>query len=299
MRVNPNIAADVLANLWQTQQQEQTALLQVSSGKRVNVPSDDPAAAAGLVQNLAATSQNDQFTQNTSVVEGQLQTADSTLSSVVSALTQAISLGVEGANGTLSASNEQQVAAQVQGIIGQVVQLANVSYQGTFVFAGTASTAPPFALDSTQPSGVRYDGNSGINSVDVAPGRSIQVNLPGNQLFQSPGTDVFGSLQQLVTALQGGNAATIATATTQLRAAFDGITQQRVFYGNAINQLDSNQTFLQQEKVSLQSQQNDLVGVDLSVAATNLSQAETAQQAALAAAAKIVPLTLLDYLPIS
>ncbi len=296
MRVNPNIAADILANLQLTQKQEQDALLQVSSGKRVNVPSDDPAAAAGYVQNLAAAGRNDQFSQNTSDVEGLLQTIDSTLSSVVTSLNQAISLGVEGANGTLSAANQQQIATQVQGIMGQVVQLANASYQGVFVFAGTDSTAPPFAIDSTQASGVRYDGNSGINSVEIAPGRSIQTNLPGNQLFQSPGTDVFVALNQLVTALQGANPDTIATATNQLRTAFDGISQQRVFYGNAISQLQSNENFLQQEKVNLQSQQNDLVGVDLSEAATNLAQAQTAHQAALAAAARIVPESLLDYL---
>jgi flagellar hook-associated protein 3 FlgL len=296
MRVNPNVAGDVLANLWHTQEQEQTALLQVSSGKRVSVPSDDPASAAGLVQNLAASSQNDQYSKNTSAVEGQLQTIDSTLSSVVTALNQAISLGVEGSNGTLSAANQQQIATQVQGIISQVVQLANASYQGIFVFSGTATTTPPFALDSTQPSGVRYDGNNGTNSVEIAPARSIQVNIPGNQFFQTPGADVFGTLHQLVTALQGGNPTAIATATTQLRTAFDGVTQQRVFYGNAINQLDSNQTFLQQEKVNLSSQQNDLVGIDMATAASNLSQADTAHQAALAAAARIVPLTLLDFL---
>jgi flagellar hook-associated protein 3 FlgL len=296
MRVNPNISADILANLWQTQQQEQTALLQVSSGKRVNVPSDDPGAAAGLVQNLAAVSQNDQYLQNTSNVEGQMQTVDSTLSSVVSSLNQAISLGVEGSNNTLSPTNQQQIATQVQGVITQMVQLANTSYQGVYLFGGTATTTPPFALDATQPSGVRYDGNSNTNEVEVAPNRSIQVNLPGNQLFQTAGSDVFASLQQLATALQSGTTADIATATTQVRTAFNAVTQQRVFYGNAISQLEANQTFLQQENVNLTSQQNDLVGIDPAVAATNLAQAETAQQADLAAAAKIVPLTLLDYL---
>jgi flagellar hook-associated protein 3 FlgL len=296
MRINPNIAADVLANLWQSQQQEQNALLQLSSGKRVNMPSDDPAAAAGYVQNLAADSKNDQYLKNTSSVEGQLQTVDSTLSSVVSALNQAISLGVEGSDGSLSAANKQQIATQIQGIISQVVQLANTSYQGIFVFSGTATTTPPFAVDATQPSGVRYDGNTGTNNVEIAPNRSIQVNLPGSQMFQSTGADVFGTLQQLVTALQGGNVNTIATATTQLRGAFDFVTQQRVFYGNAMNQLTANQTFLQQEKVNLQSQQNDLVGIDPAVAATNVAQADTAHQTALAAAARIIPQSLLDFL---
>ena len=72
--------------------------------------------------------------------------------------------------------------------------------------------------------------------------------------------------------------------------------QQRVFYGNAENQLNSQETYLQQETVNLTSQQNSLVGVDEAQAATELSQAETANNAAEAAAAKVLPNTLLNYL---
>jgi len=115
-------------------------------------------------------------------------------------------------------------------------------------------------------------------------------------MFQGAGGDVMNSLQQLVTALQSGDTTAIGSATTQLRTAFNYVTQQRVFYGNAVDQLNDNQTFLQSEKVSLSSQENDLVGVDLSKAATDLSQAEITHQAALAAAAKVSQNTLLDYL---
>ena len=104
------------------------------------------------------------------------------------------------------------------------------------------------------------------------------------------------SLSQLITALQSGNATSIGTATTQLRTAMDYVSQQRVFYGNTIDQLNSNQTFLQQEQVSLQSEENNLVGVDMAQAATDVTQAQTAQSATLAALARILPESLLDYL---
>ena len=77
---------------------------------------------------------------------------------------------------------------------------------------------------------------------------------------------------------------------------FDFITGQRIFYGNAVNQLNSTQSFLQQEQVTLKSQANNLVGADLTKAATDLTRAQTAHDAALAAAAKILPTSLLDYL---
>jgi flagellar hook-associated protein 3 FlgL len=296
MRINPNITSDILTAISQAEMQQQKAVQEVATGKRVSVPSDDPAAAAALVQNLAQASQTDQYLQNTSSVEGLLQTGDSALSSVVTVLNQAIGLGVQGTTGTLSASDRQAVAQQVQGIFNQVVQLANSSYQGNYIFAGTATTAPPFVIDPTQPSGVQYNGNAGANNVEIANGRSIQINLPGSQVFQSAGGDVMGSLQQLITALQTGNTTASGTATTQLRSALDSLSQQRVFYGNAINQLTSNQSFLQQEKVNLQTQQNGLVGIDTAQAATDLSQAEMAYNAGLAAAAKVLPPSLMDYL---
>jgi len=296
MRVNPNYTPDILADLWQSQAQEQTAIEQLSTGKRVNLPSDDPAAAAADVQNQALQSQNDQYIQNTSNLDGSLQTADSALSSVVTALNQAISLGVQGANGGVSSADQQAIALQVQSIQSQLVQLGNTSYQGSYLFGGTATQSAPFALDSTQPSGVLYSGNSGVNNVEIAPGSSLQVNLPGSQIFQGTGGNIMASIQQLVTALQSGNTTSIGTATTQVGTALNYVSEQRVFYGSAVSQLNSNQSFLQQEQVSLQTQDTNLVGVDFAKAATDLSQAQAAQSATLAALAQIIPQSFLNYL---
>jgi flagellar hook-associated protein 3 FlgL len=296
MRVNPNYTPDILSDLFQQQAQEQTYIQQLATGKRVNEPSDDPAAAAADVENQSLQGQTDQYLQNTSNLEGLLQTADSALSSVVTALNQAISLGTQGANGDLSASNQQEIAQQVQNIQSQVVQLANTSYQGSYIFGGTASQAAPFALDATQPSGVIYNGNTGVNSVAIAEGRSIQVNIPGSQVFQGAGGSVMGALEQLVTALQSGNSASIGTATTQVSSALNYLSQQRVTYDSGISQLNANQSSLQQEQVNLQTQENTLVGANLATAATDLSQAQTAQSATLAALAQIIPQSLLNYL---
>jgi flagellar hook-associated protein 3 FlgL len=296
MRVNPNFTPDILTDLWQSQAQEQTFIEQLATGKRVNMPSDDPAAAAADVQNQAFQGQTDQYLKNTTSLEAMFQTADSTLSSVVSSLNQAISLGVQGANGTLSSADMQAIAQQVQGIQSQMVGLGNTSYEGSYLFGGTDTQSPPFTLDSTQSSGVRYNGNAGVNTVDIAQGRSIQTNVPGSQIFQGAGGNIMNSLQQLVTALQSGSSANIGTATTQLTSALSYLSQQRVFYGSAANQLSANQSFLQQEQVNLKTQDNNLVGADLAAAATGLAQAQTAQSAALAALAKVIPQSLLDYL---
>lgn len=296
MRVSSNLVPNILANLQQSQQTLNTALQQVSTSKRVNVPSDDPAAASAMVENTIASGNVDQYTKNVSGVLSQVQAADSALGSVVSGLTQAISLGTQGANGTVSAANQQAIATQVQGILSSIVTQANTSYQGSYVFGGTATGQTPFTASTSSPSGYVYNGNSGQNSVAIGESTSVQVNLPGDQVFSNSSVDVLGSLSNLVAALKSGNSSAIATATTSITTALNYVGQQRVFYANAETQLNSQETYLQQETVNLQSQQTTLVGVDMAQAATTLSQAETANSAALAAAAKVLPLTLLNYL---
>jgi flagellar hook-associated protein 3 FlgL len=298
MRVNPNLVPDILAGLQQSQTTLNQALEQVSTGKSVNVPSDNPAAASEMVQNTIETANVDQYTQNVTGVLSQVQAASSALSSVESSLTQAISLGTEGANGTESTANQQAIASQVQGILSSVVTQANTSYEGSYLFGGTASSQQPYTADSSSPTGYTYNGNSGQNSVAVGDSTNVQVNLPGSQIFSNSTTNVLGSLSALVTALQGGNSSAIGTAVSGVTTALNYVSQQRIFYANADSQLNSQETYLQQETVNLSSQQTSLVGVNMAQAAINLSQAQTDNSAALAAAAKVLPDTLLNYLTI-
>jgi flagellar hook-associated protein 3 FlgL len=287
---------DILADMQQSQSAVDIALQEVATGKKVTVPSDNPAAAADMVQNTLETANVDQYTQNVSTMLSMVQTADSSLGSVVTSLTQAISLGTEGANGTNNTSNLQAIASQVQGILQSVVAQANTSYQGTYLFGGTETSSAPYTASSSSSSGYTYNGNSDVNSVAVGDDMNVQLNLPGSQIFSNSNADVLGSLSSLVTALQSGDATAIGNATSAVSAALSNVSQQRVFYGNAESQLNSQETYLQQETVSLTSQQNSLVDVDEAQAATALSQAETANNAAEAAAAKVLPQTLLNYL---
>src|SRR5579864_8196263 len=125
MRVNPNLLPDLLAAIEQTQQQINTGLEQISSGRRVNVPSDDPAAASVLVRTADQSAETDQFLYSLGSIEGSMQNADSALASVVTALQRAISLGVAGANGTLNSTDREAIVTEVKGIQSQLVSLAN------------------------------------------------------------------------------------------------------------------------------------------------------------------------------
>lgn len=294
MRVNPNLTPDLLAALTRTRQTTQDALLELSTGRRVNQPSDDPAASAVLVQNHDQTTFTARYLQSLSSLQGQSQTADSALSSVILELQRAITLGVEGANGTLSDADRAAVAAELQGIQDQLVSLGNSSFQGTPLFAGTETGSLPFVKDNTVPSGVRYDGNNAVNNIQIGDGYQVAANKPGSQLFVAAGHDVFQAITGLITAMQTN--AGFDTALSAVRDSFDYISSQRVFYGNTLNQAQAQITNLGNTKVQLSQQENTLASSDIEAAASRLVNSQAATNATLAAIGKISQLSLFDFL---
>ena len=297
IRVDPNMYSVILNGLQTNTQQEDQALQQISTGQRLNSLSDNPAAVASLVNLRTQSSSDTQYLQNISSLTGSLNVADSALSSVVEALTTAQTLGVEGANGTVNAQNRQALAQEVQGIQQEILGLANTSYDGQYLFSGTATTTQPYVADPTSASGVTYQGNDSTNSVDISEGQAMPISLPGTQLFSNATTNVFQSLQDLYNALTtNGN---ISGATTEVQNALTYLNTQQSFYGNSVDRLNTAQTFLTQEQTQLTEAESNTLDVDMATAVTDLSQTETTQQALLSAGASMAKTDLFDYLPSS
>src|ERR1039458_10302269 len=136
MRVNPNYLTNLATSLDQSQAAQQELTSQLSSGVRVNSLSQDAVSAGENVLLLNQIQQDDSFTLSSSMVTGKLQVADSALGSVVSQLTQAISLATAANNGTMNASNVESISNQIAGILGEVTTLANTSSGGSYISGG-------------------------------------------------------------------------------------------------------------------------------------------------------------------
>ena len=294
IRVNPDVYGAILNGLQTITQQEDQALQQVSSGQKLNSLSDNPAAAASLVNIRMQSSSDTQYLQNISSLTGSLNVAGSALSSVVESLTAAQSLGVEGANGTNNAQNRQAIAQQIQGIQQEIRGLANTSYNGQYLFSGTATTTQPYVEDPSSPSGVTYNGNSSTNSVEISEGQAMPASLPGSQLFSNATANVFQSLQDLTNALNTNG--DISGATTEVQNALNYVSTQQTFYGNSVDRLNNAQAFLTQEQTQLTEAQSNTLDANMATAVTNLTQAETTRQALVEAGAQVSQVNLFDYL---
>jgi flagellar hook-associated protein 3 FlgL len=281
MRVDPFYITNLVSALDQTQGTEQNLTNELSSGIRFNSLGDDPVSAGRNVLLLNQIQQDDSFTQSSSLVTGQLQVADSALGSVVSQLTQAISLATSANNGTMNASDVQSIGAQISGILGEVESLANSSYQGQYIFAGGQTTTAPFATSTaTSPAVTTYSGDSDVNYLHTPNGQKIQLNVPGNQIFLGS-TSVFGVLNSLVADYASGtvNAAQATQDTQALTSALNTVSQQRVTIDNSMTQLTAASGAITTEKTQLSAAQTDLMQADLATVVTQLSLSKTQETA--------------------
>jgi flagellar hook-associated protein 3 FlgL len=297
MRVDPFYVLNLSSALDQTQASQEQLTQELSSGLRVNSIGDDPVAAAQNVQLLNTIQQDDSFTQTTSLTQGMLQVTDSALGSVVTQLNQALSLADQANNGTLNSSDLKAISNQIAGIRDEVLSLANTDYQGQYVFGGSQTETTPFTLNSsTTPATVTYNGDSDVNTLVSPTGQSIQLNVPGNQIFTSATANVLGTLNNLVADYATGTAGSGVADTAALNTALNFVSQQRVTIDNSITRLTSASGAATEEATQLTAVQTNLMQADIAGVSTQLSLAQSQQSALVEVIASLGQGSLFDKL---
>ena len=298
MRADPNYISNLALSIDQSSSAADALTTELSSGLRVASLQDDPVAAAQSSLMGSAIAKDDTFVQTASSEASTLQVADTTLGEVVTQLTSALSLAVSGNDGSLNAANMTAVVQQLSGIRDQVLSLANTSYLGSSLFAGSQGSVKPFVLDtSTTPATVNYVGDTNVQYVETPAGQKIQVNLPGSSVFGTSSSGVFGALNQLIYDFSSGaSTAAITTDTSTLTASLGQVSQQRSILDSSLSRVQSTSTYAQTDESQLKAQQGTLVAADTASVATQLSAQETQYQALLDVMSALEKTDLFDYL---
>jgi flagellar hook-associated protein 3 FlgL len=283
MQVDPYYSRTIVSSLDQVESNIQNLTSELSSGVRVTSLGTDPVAAGENVILLNQIQQDDSFSTTASTVTGQLQVADSALGSVVTELTSAISLATSANNGTMNSSNVQTVATEISGILSEVLSLANTTYEGSYIFAGTESSTTPFTQTATtSPETTTYNGDDNVNYLETPTGQKIQLNVSGSDIFLGSGTNsVFAALNALIADYSSGtvDTAQAVSDTTALNTALNYVSQQRVTIDNSITQITAASDAITNQKTQLTTAQTNLLEADYATVSTQLSQAETQQTA--------------------
>jgi flagellar hook-associated protein 3 FlgL len=296
MVLNINGAAQAyLADLNRTQQQINQAQAQVTSGFRVQTPSDDPAAVPSILQVQAEIGSNHQIQSNLGSVTNELGTADSALQSAIQAVQNAGALATEGANSTATADERANIAQQVAGLQQALVGISQTTFNGRYIFSGDQDTGPAYQLDSTQTNGVKQLISAPSTRVITdATGTAISVAKTAQQIFDAQNPDgsdasgnVFAAVNSLLTALNNNDQAGIAQAASTLQSAGAYLNRQLAFYGEAQDRIAAATDLAQKFQTQQQGQLSSLRDADIPTVAVQLSQSQLDQQAALSAEANI------------
>lgn len=184
---------------------------QVSSGQRINLASDDPAGATQVVSLNHVLASTAQYSANIGAANARLSTESSALDSFNALLDQARSMAVQGINGTLSASDRQDMATQLVQIRAQLVQLANsTDASGNALFAGTSTTTTPFVLNGD--GSVSYAGNGDNQMTAIGSGLRIPNSDAGMGLFM----DIPAGNGSFVASAAAGNGGTLLVGATSV-----------------------------------------------------------------------------------
>jgi flagellar hook-associated protein 3 FlgL len=281
---------DLAANLERLNQLQQ----QVSTGKRISVPSDDPAAAAEALRDRNDLALNEEYTRVVDAAKTRLSATDSAFSSLTEDLQRARELTVQAGNDTLGPQDLQPIAAELNQLIQHMVQLGNTQVSGSYIFAGTKTQTVPFTpVGGNTPASVTYNGNGGAITQTVSAATQMQINVPGDQVF----TPAIDALIQVRDALNNNDNKTAAqSGLPAIDAAMNNLLGVQGTLGARTNSLDSLETQLGNEQVALQTQDAQLEDTDMTDAIVKLNAAQNAYQASLGGAAKTMQPTLLEFL---
>lgn len=294
MRVtNQSMVRRTLDNLESNAQRLMELQEQLSTGRRVNRPSDEPAVAAQAMGYRSTLLLQDQYTQTIDSALRRLTTTESAYGTITDILQRARELAVRAGSGLLSPDEMQATAAEVDQLLTQAIQVGNTSVGGIYVFGGHQTTAPPFSPVGSPATSVTYNGDTGLVDMEIAPGLTITTNVPGNQGLPA----VFTALISLRDNLNAGNAAAVAsTDTPQLSTALEGILELRGLVGARMNRLERDREHLESAQLAFQELLSEAEEADIADVIVRLTAQQNVYEASLKTAARVVQQTLLDFL---
>jgi flagellar hook-associated protein 3 FlgL len=261
---------------------------QLTSGRRISQPSDDPVGMAAALSHRSTLEQLDQHLKNIDEALAWVNTTDAALDSAGQALQRAYELAVAGANDALSADDRLAIQHEVEAIAAHVVQLANTTYGDQYIFAGTLTTTPAYA-GGTPPT---YSGNAGLIQREIAPGATVVVNVVGQPIFDA----IFGALSNLSAALSASDTAGVRTAITSVKTAETSLLTTRAQVGARVNRLTAQRDRLLDVQVNVTELRSKVEDTDYAATLLNFSSAEAVYQAALQVGARSIQPSLLTYL---
>ncbi len=256
---------------------------QLSSGKRIMTPSDDPIGAARAHELAQSISLNTQYTDNRHRAADSLQQVDSTLGGVSNLIQSVRTMAVAAGNPAFSDSERQMMAIELRGHFDELLGLANTKdEQGNYLFSGFQGNTRPFEQTAN---GVEYKGDQGQRLIQVSSSRQLPVSETGEAVFGPDGSNMFQTIDGFIGALEtsgGMPDGAVSAALQELDSALDNVLTKRAAVGSRLQEIDALQQIGEDTAIQYQQSLSRLQDLDFAQAISDMVR----QQALLEAAQK-------------
>lgn len=292
-----------------------------ATGKKLNVPSDDPASIRPVLNTRKQLSNVDRYTETMGKSLDTMQSTDGHLENVENIMQRAKEIMTNAINGTLNDADRATLSDELAQLRNELIDTANGTVDGKYLFAGYREDTKPFELNpaytaaaydpadsTTWP--VLYHGDENETSLEISTGELIQVNMTGNDLFLGTTTwdpanpnsiepgryDLFAELTQAQEAIVNNDQAAMQASLDDLEGAADQNRRLRSQLGNRASRVEDALDYQEGVKIDLEQILSRYEDADAIESFNAIVQQETALQAALSVTSKVSQLSILDYL---
>jgi flagellar hook-associated protein 3 FlgL len=271
---------------------------QASTTKRISVPEDDPSGTQRAMGYRARIKNTETLLGSLMLSDDWLSATDEALTHLTTALTSAETAALKGANEAMGEDERRALAGSVDGILEDVVDLANTRHGDQHLFSGFRTDRAAFVETrdpgSGQITGVTYQGDDGAIIHEVESGSEIAINVTGDSVF----TDVISALIDLRDALQAGTfvAEDVAAALTAVQDQMDEVLDVQAAVGTKLVRVGSSETRTEGRQTELEALLSQTEDADMGEVIVKLTQQQLVYESALNVNAKMLNMSLLDYL---
>ena len=262
---------------------------QLTSGKKVNRPSDDPVTVMKGMGYRKEVDKVLQYQRNLGSANNWLDSTDDTLDHVGSALHRANELMVNTPNGTLTQEDREAILAEVKQLRETVRDLSNTKVGDKYIFSGTKTGTPLYDEQSGFATGDAFDKPVDI---EVFDGVSIKVNTNGADIF----ADIDAMFGEIEAAIEAGEEVDLDRFITSTQEQMDVVLTERADIGARQNRVEMMQHRLEAHEGIAKKQMSENEDIEYEQVITEMLTEESIHRAALSVGARIIQPSLVDFL---
>lgn len=292
------MSTQMLSNLNRNLNRMDTMSNQISTGRKINKPSDDPVGVTYALRYRAELAANEQYQSNTDAAVSWLDATDSNMQQALDVVKRLKELAVQGSNGTLPDNGIEAVNLEVEELKNHLAEIGNSQIRGKYIFNGQTYDKQPYELSAnvTEYYDVETDNQAVMYSISEQV--SFQINTSGSDFFgdKSEADNIFKVIDNLSTALASGNQAAAQQELQNIESRSVKMQSSLSEVGARSNRVQLVQNRLSDESLNFTTLQSKIEDADVASLMIQASSAQTIYEAALKSSAQIMQPTLMDFM---